>query len=429
LSEPQASFASRPDLRVAQGSWRSQPRNLGSPSFWLLFLGEARKSTPASKADPKPDKGKAPAFTNWQKIPTLGIHAIAWGPNLIEQLNQAMLIYMKKPLIFSLFALLTVGLAPTAIAAAASAQSLAVVIVQRHLVDLTFPAESLVEAVQQAIVGAQVAGRVLEVKVDAGQVVKKGDLLMRIDAREAEEIARAAAAQYANAKLNYERTKTLKDQRFLSPAAVDKAKADFDSAAANRSAAGASQSHATIVSPINGIVARRHAELGDMATPGKPLFTIYEPGSLRVTASVPQYRLQDMRNVKTARVEFPELGKWVEATAVNLLPTADATTHVSQVRVSLPVLPEATPGMFARVHFVVGQAEKLTVPATAVVRRGEVAAVYVQSANSRLSLRQLRLGDAVGEGEIEVLAGLAAGDKVVTDPVKAAIELKQNSNK
>ena len=53
LSEPQASFASRPDLRVAQGSWRSQPRNLGSPSFWLLFLGEARKSTPASKAEPQ----------------------------------------------------------------------------------------------------------------------------------------------------------------------------------------------------------------------------------------------------------------------------------------------------------------------------------------------------------------------------------------
>ena len=125
-----------------------------------------------------------------------------------------MLIYMKKPLIFCLFVLLTVGLAPAAIAAVPSAQSLPVVIVQRHLVDLTFPAESLVEAVQQATVGAQVAGRVLEVKVDAGQVVKKGDLLMQIDAREAEEVARAAAAQYANAKLNYERTKTLKDQKF-----------------------------------------------------------------------------------------------------------------------------------------------------------------------------------------------------------------------
>lgn len=331
---------------------------------------------------------------------------------------------LLRSLIFAFFAASTLGPAPASMVAAVAAEGLPVVTVKLHTVDLTFPAESLVEAVQQATVGSQVAGRVLDVKVDAGQRVKKGELLMRIDAREAEEQARAAQAQYANAKVSYERTKSLVAQKFVSPAALDKARADFDAAAANRAAAGASQSHASIVSPINGIVARRHAEQGDMATPGKPLFTIYEPGGLRVTASVPQYRLKDMRNVKTARVEFPELGMWIDATGVTLLPTADATTHVSLVRVALPPLPEATPGMFARVHFVVGQAEKLTVPAGAVVRRGEVAAVYVQAADGRLSLRQLRLGDPVGQGEIEVLAGLASGDQVVTDPVRAGIQLK-----
>ncbi len=311
-----------------------------------------------------------------------------------------------------------------ALSASAVAESLPVIAVKPHAVDLTFPSEAVVEAIQQATVGAQVPGRVLEVKADAGQTVKKGDVLMRIDAREAAEAARAAEAQYANARVHYERTKSLVAQKFMSAAALDKAKADFDAAAANRAAAGASQSHATILAPITGIVARRHAELGDMAMPGTPLFTIYQPGGLRVTASIPQYRLKDMRAVKTARVEFPESGKWVDATAVQVLPTADAATHVSQVRVTLPTVPEATPGMFARVHFVTGQAEKLTVPASAVLRRGEVAAVYVQAADGRLSLRQLRLGDAVGRGEIEVLAGLATGDQVVTEPVKAAIQLK-----
>ena len=311
-----------------------------------------------------------------------------------------------------------------ALSASAVAESLPVIAVKPHAVDLTFPSEAVVEAIQQATVGAQVPGRVLEVKADAGQTVKKGDVLMRIDAREAAEAARAAEAQYANARVNYERTKSLVAQKFMSVAALDKAKADFDAAAANRAAAGASQSHATILAPITGIVARRHAELGDMAMPGTPLFTIYQPGGLRVTASIPQYRLKDMRAVKTARVEFPESGQWVDATAVQVLPTADAATHVSQVRVTLPTVPEATPGMFARVHFVTGQAEKLTVPASAVLRRGEVAAVYVQAADGRLSLRQLRLGDSVGRGEIEVLAGLATGDQVVTEPVKAAIQLK-----
>ena len=311
-----------------------------------------------------------------------------------------------------------------ALSASAVAESLPVIAVKPHAVDLTFPSEAVVEAIQQATVGAQVPGRVLEVKADAGQAVKKGDVLMRIDAREAAEAARAAEAQYANARVHYERTKSLVAQKFMSAAALDKAKADFDAAAANRAAAGASQSHATILAPITGIVARRHAELGDMAMPGTPLFTIYQPGGLRVTASIPQYRLKDMRAVKTARVEFPESGQWVDATAVQVLPTADAATHVSQVRVTLPTVPEATPGMFARVHFVTGQAEKLTVPASAVLRRGEVAAVYVQAADGRLSLRQLRLGDSVGRGEIEVLAGLATGDQVVTEPVKAAIQLK-----
>jgi len=322
---------------------------------------------------------------------------------------------MKTKLIFSLFWALT---------ATAVAAELPTVVAQRHAVAVGFPAESLVEAVQQATVAAQLQGRVLDVRADAGQRVQKGDVLMRIDAREADEAARAAEAQYANARVSYERTKSLVAQKFLSPATLDKAKADFDAAAANRAAAGASQSHATIVAPMAGIVARRYAEAGDMATPGKPLFTIYQPGSLRVVASIPQYRLKEMRAAKAAKVEFPELGKWVDATSVQLLPTADAATHVSQVRVNLPDVPEATPGMFARVHFVTGQAEKLTVPAVAVLRRGEVAAVYVQAADGRLSLRQLRLGDPVGEGEIEVLAGLAAGDKVVTDPVRAGIQLK-----
>ena len=325
-----------------------------------------------------------------------------------------------RPFVFSLFFGLT---------AAMAAEPLPVVTVKSHLVDLAFPAESLVEAVQQATVGAQTAGRVLEVKADAGQSVKKGDVLMRIDAREAAEAARAAEAQYANAKVTFDRTRSLVAQKFMSSAALDKARADLDSAAANRSAAGASQSHATIVSPMTGIVARRHAEMCDMATPGKPLFTIYQPGTLRVTASIPQYRLKAMRGVGTARVEFPELGKWVDAVKVQVLPTADAATHVSLVRVTLPDVPEATPGMFARVHFITGQAEKLTVPAVAVLRRGEVAAVYVQTADNRLSLRQLRLGDAVGQGEIEVLAGLSAGDRVVTDPVRAGIAQKDATTK
>lgn len=315
------------------------------------------------------------------------------------------------------------GLSLFAVAALA-AEPLPVVTVRPHAVDLSFPADAVVEAVQQTTVGAQLAGRILEVRADAGQVVNKGDVLMRLDAREAGEALRAADAVHANAKAHFERQQQLKAQKFVSQAAVDKAKADLDAAAANRAAAAAGQSHATIVAPMAGVIARRNAEAGDMAMPGAPLFSLYQPGSLRVTASIPQYRLKEMRAVRTARVEFPELGKWVTATSVQVLPTADAATHVSPVRIGLPAMPEAIPGMFARVHFVIGQAEKLTVPTAAVLRRGEVSAVYVQAADGRFSLRQLRLGDTVGHAEIEVLAGLASGDKVATDPLRVGIQLK-----
>ncbi|MBL8414362.1 MAG: efflux RND transporter periplasmic adaptor subunit [Propionivibrio sp.] len=305
------------------------------------------------------------------------------------------------------------------------AQALPSVVVQPHPVDLTLPVEATVEALVQTTLTSQVSGRVTEMRVDAGQSVKKGELLLRIDAREASEVAAGASAQFINAKANYERLKNLRQQNFISAAALDKARADFEAAQAAHGQASVSLGYASVSAPISGIVAQRLIEQGETAAPGRALLTIYDPDGLRVTASIPQYQLPQMRAVKQARVEFPELGRWADATAVTLLPTADVATHVSQVRVGLPAdLKGVIPGMFARVHFVVGRAQRMTVPATALVRRGEVAAVYVQNEQGRLSLRQLRLGELLAGGEIEVLAGLTAGERVVLDPVKAAIALK-----
>ena len=328
---------------------------------------------------------------------------------------------MKTKPLFSFSVLLFV----LAAGGAAFAQNLPTVSVQPHTVDLTLPVEATVEAVTQSTLTAQISGRVLDMRVDAGQSVKKGELLMRIDAREAGEAVAGASAQYINAKANYERLQNLRKQGFISAAALDKAKADFEAAQAAKGQAGVSLGYANVTAPISGIVAQRLIEQGETAAPGRPLLTIYDPSGLRVTASIPQYQLPQVRNVKEARVEFPELAKWVSAPSVSLLPTADAATHVSQVRVGLPAnLEHVIPGMFARVHFVIGRAERMTVPAGAVVRRGEVAAVYVQNTQGALSLRQLRLGEPLAGDEIEVLAGLASGERVVLDPVKAAIALK-----
>jgi RND family efflux transporter MFP subunit len=321
-----------------------------------------------------------------------------------------------------------VGVLAAAFLTAAHAQAPATATLQPREVDLTYAAEAVVEAVRQATVAVQVQGRVVEVRADAGQRVRKGELLMRIDARESAENAAAAQAQHIQAKANYERMKNLYAQKFVSSAALDKADADYKAAAAAAGASGATFSHSAVTAPISGIVAQRHTELGELASPGKPLVTVYEPGSLRVIASIPQYRVAEIRRNAKARLEFPEAGLWVDATRVEILPTADARSHTVTARLYLPAAVEGIfPGMAVRAHFVTGTGSKLTVPPQAVLRRGEVTGVYVVDARNVPRLRQVRLGEMLGNGELEVLAGLAAGDTVSLEPIKAGIQLKQQA--
>jgi len=309
----------------------------------------------------------------------------------------------------------------------AQSAPLATAPVELREIELTYPAEAVVEAVKQAVIAAQVPGRVVEVRADAGDAVKQGQLLMRIDAREAAEGYAASQATLANAKANYERTKNLHAQKFISKAALDKAEADYRAAQAGAGAAGAAASHASIVSPLTGFVAQRHTEAGELATPGRPLITVYDPKGLRVTSSIPQYKLAAVRATLQAKIEFPETGKWVDAAKVEVLPAADPRTHTVTARVYLPDnLPGIIPGMFARTHFVTGKAKKLLVPAAAVLRRGEVTAVYVIDEKNAARLRQVRLSEPLAGGFHEVLAGLSAGEKVALDPVKAGIVARPN---
>jgi RND family efflux transporter MFP subunit len=316
------------------------------------------------------------------------------------------------------------GFAPASFSLAADAAP-ASVIVQAGEVDLGFPVEATVEAVRQATVAAQVAGRILDVRVDAGQRVKLGELLMRIDAREAAGSDAAAKATLAQARAAYERTKNLHAQKFVSQAALDQAEAAWKAAEGAASSSGAGVSHGTVTAPISGIVAQRHVEAGEMATPGKPLITVFDPKGMRVIASLPQYKLAELKKSPRARIEFPESGRWIEVQRIEILPTVDARSHTATARLYLAENIEGVvPGAYARAHFTIGQARKLTVPPAAVLRRGEVTAVYVIDDKGAARLRQVRLGEAVAGGELEVLAGINSGERVSLSPVKAGIEAK-----
>jgi len=320
--------------------------------------------------------------------------------------------------------------------AAVAAQTLPSAPVEYRTVDQTYATEAVVEAVRQSTISAQVIGRIVDLRVDVGDRVKAGQVIARIDEREAAQAVATTQAQVAqaranveNARLALERARRLLESKFVSQAAVDSAEAEFKAAQAQLQAAQAtagqaavSKGHSTVVAPFTGIVSTRHVELGEMAAPGKPMFTAFDPSDMRVIAEVPQSQIAQIKATGRASVEIPSTGQWVKVKAITVLPSADPRTHSNQVRLDLDQDSKGIyPGVYARAHFAIGSARKLVIPSDAVIRRSEVVGAYVIDAKGQVRFRQLRLGEAAGEGYREVLAGVAPGERVALEPVKAGM--------
>ena len=307
----------------------------------------------------------------------------------------------------------------------------------------TVAAEGVVEAVRQTTLGAQVAGRIVELDVKIGDTVRAGQLLARIDARTADQAVAAslsqvaeAEANLANAKRKHERNRELLAQKFVSQAAVDQSDAEYKAAQAqlaavkaNAGQAVAAQSFTTISAPYAGVIGATHVELGDMAQPGRALVTVFDPRELRVVATLPQGSLPRVKLDAPVRIDLPAIGKRLTATSVTVIPLADARTHTTRVRLDLPPAEGVLPGQFARAHFVTGSIRVLAVPASAILRRGEVSAVYVLDAEGRPQLRQVRTGEPVGEEQVEILAGLAGGERIAANPVQAGMASATTASK
>lgn len=312
--------------------------------------------------------------------------------------------------------------------------------------------DGVVEAVRQTTLAAQVPGAVLELAVQVGDRVRAGQVLLRIDARSADQGAAASDAQVQAARAaldvatrEYGRQQKLRDKQYISQGALDQAEAQFKATraqvAAHVAQAGAARTQTglhTVRAPYAGVVSEVPVQLGDMAMPGRALVTLYDPGALRVTAAVPQSALgapgTSPLSAETVRIELPGLPgaqQWPAAARVQLLPTVDAATHTQQLRADLPAsvagMTGVAPGMFARVWLPAagqgastaqGQAQRVTVPLGAIVRRAEMTGLYVQGESGKPLLRQVRLG-RVDAGRVEVLTGVAPGDRVVLNPQAA----------
>lgn len=334
-----------------------------------------------------------------------------------------------------------IGFCAMGLAGPAAALDVPLVAASRSADGVSLRIEGHLEAQRQATMAAQLAGTVLALHVQAGDRVRAGQVLARIDERDAlAGLQRSQAgllqaeAELHKASTAAERTRVLRGQGFVSQAALDgadtqlrAAEAGLQQARAARSQAALARGFAAVVAPFDGVVAATHLEAGDLASPGRPVATLYAPGALRAVAQVPLSQAAAARSATARVVELAD-GRRVQPARHSELASADAVSQTVAWRLDVPSSASAglLPGQVVRVHFV-GAAgahaaagpRPLRLPAAAVLRRGELTAVYV-ARGAGFQLRAVRLGRAQGEG-VEVLAGLKDGERVAADAVRAGL--------
>ena len=344
-----------------------------------------------------------------------------------------------------LLAATAVAVAPLTVAAAVRAEteqvpgakSLETMLVTAQATPTERLLDGTVEAVNQSTVSAQTAGRVSAVYVDVNDVVEAGALIMRIRSTEqvanltqAQAALQEATAREAEAQTRYERIGDMYQRRVVAKATYDEASAARDAAVARLVAARAGLeaaregvSYTEVRAPYSGVVTQRHVQMGESVAPGTPLMTGASLDALRVVAEIPQSVIEQVRAVRKAAVYVD--GRRIQSTGIRVFPAAQPETNTFRARIDLPPGPQGlAPGMFVKVGLVVGESDRLLVPRTAVVERSEMRGVYVVAPDGRVALRQVRLGHVRGE-RVEILAGLASGERVALDPVAAGLKARQ----
>ena len=323
-------------------------------------------------------------------------------------------------------------------AAALAGPKVPVVSLGAQKVSTGYEIDGVVEAVRQATVSAQATGRVVSLHVKVGDKVRAGQVLATIDDRDTQTgMARSQAqvaqseAELANAQANVQRTRDLRQQGFVSQAALDVAESQYKAAQAARAGAGAgaqqarlAQSFTQVTAPFDGYVLETLAQAGDLAVPGKPMATVYAPQPLRVVVQVPASMAQMARSAKSIELQVSGAGEsaqWVTPASQQGVTAADPVSQTLTWKMDVPghVAAQMMPGQQTRVRFVGGSAQRMVVPQAAVLRRGELTGVYV-AGDKGFVLKAVRLGAAHGDS-VEVLAGLKAGDSVAVNAILAGL--------
>ena len=308
-----------------------------------------------------------------------------------------------------------------------------------------FPAN--VYASKRADLAFRVPGRVVEVRVKEGDLVKAGQVLARLDDTDYRIAVQDKQAQYDRAKADFERAKSLIKQGYISRTDYDRLESNFKSAAAALASAKKDLSYATMKAPFSGRVAKRYVEKFEEVLGKQKVFSLQNRDILDVKFNLPEsLLLQIRRSTATEEIEashetekpfvfvrFPGVDKRYPMRFKEVATRADPKTRTFEVTFSLNTPEEITvlPGMTAEVEidFSALHAKRaggaLAVPVTAVFSDPDgkpVQEVWVVDENTlQVHAREVTVGK-LEDGMIEITSGLKPGDRVVTAGVHHLVE-------
>lgn len=289
-----------------------------------------------------------------------------------------------------------------------------------------------IQPVHRVEIASRLLARVLEVNVMAGQHVAKGEVLVRLEetdlnARRAQAESAVAQAQAAmdQARIEESRLRSAFEKNAVSAIEMDRsanalrgAEATLARTKQSLTEAETIMEYATIKSPIDGTVVDKRVNVGDTATPGQVVVTVLDPKRMQMVASVRESLSRSLTVGGSVSVKVDVLDHACSGTVSEIVPEAESTSRTFQVKVTGPCPEGVYAGMFGRLSIPVGEETVLLIPKEAVRTVGQVECVDVAVDGAR-QRRAVRLGRTI-EGQIEVLSGLIAGEKIVVDGAAAS---------
>ena len=274
-----------------------------------------------------------------------------------------------------------------------------------------------VRARTRATIEAKVSGRIAQLPVVAGQAVDEGDLLVLLEVREVQARLDQAKAVAQQAAQDLKRFETLLEQKAATQSEYDAVQARFAVTTAAVAEADTILAYARITAPFHGVISRKLAEVGDLASPGRPLLDLEDPSSLRLEADVPEALIGRVRLGDKLLVRHGARTNDFEGVVSELAPMADPNTRTFRVKLDLPPEGGLRLGQFGRVAVPVEEIVSIRIPVSALVVRGQMEMVFVvveQTAQLRLVKTGRRMGD-----EVEIVSGLEAGEPLVIEGAAA----------